>query len=121
MLKKVLIIDDDANIVKVVASRLKANKYDVITANDGEDGFEKLKNGKPDLIILDIMMPRIDGYTFLKTVKTAGSLPKIPVIILTAKDKMKDLFEMEGVNDYIVKPFKAEDLLQKVDKYLRAN
>ena len=119
MSKKVLIIDDEVNTVKVVTSRLKANQYEVIAANDGEDGLKKLKNERPDLIILDIMMPKIDGYTFLRTIKTDGSLPKIPVIVLTAKDKMKDLFEIEGVKDYVVKPFKPEDLLQKVDKYLK--
>jgi len=117
--KKILVVDDEPNVVKVVASRLEANGYEVITANDGEEGLVKLKSEGADLIILDVMMPKMDGYTFVKKIRADDSISKVPVIILTAKEKMKDLFEIEGIKDYIIKPFEAKELLEKVNKYLK--
>ncbi|MBU1147494.1 MAG: response regulator [Candidatus Omnitrophica bacterium] len=119
MAKKILVIDDEPDVVKVVTSRLEANGYEVITANDGDAGLEKLKSEGADLIILDVMMPRMDGYTFVKKIRADDSIPKVPVIILTAKDRMKDLFEIEGIKDYLVKPFDSKELLEKVKKYLK--
>ena len=73
----------------------------------------------PDLIVSDIMMPKMHGYEFVKKLKITESIKNTPIIMLSAKEKMKDLFELEGVSDYIVKPFKAEELLEKVGKYLK--
>ncbi|MFC1480144.1 PleD family two-component system response regulator [Candidatus Omnitrophota bacterium] len=118
MANKILLIDDDPIIVKVVKSRLEASSYKVISASNGSEGLEKAVNEHPDLIILDIMMPEMDGYAFVKEIKSNPSAKHIPIIILTVKDKMKDLFEMEGVKDYLIKPFKEEDLLEKIKKHL---
>ncbi|MBU1061844.1 MAG: response regulator [Candidatus Omnitrophica bacterium] len=118
MSKKILVVDDEPSIVKVVASRLEAFGYEVITANDGDVGLERLKNEKPDLVILDITMPRMDGYTFVKKLQADHTIPRVPIVMLTAKDKMKDLFELEGIKDYIVKPFDGNELLDKVKKHL---
>jgi DNA-binding response OmpR family regulator len=119
MERKILVVDDDRNIVRVLQTRLEANQYRVVTAFDGDEGLEKVASEKPDLVILDVMMPKMDGYTFvLKLRGGADATAKIPVIILTAKDRMRDLFEMEGIDDYVVKPFTSEDLLGKINKVL---
>jgi DNA-binding response OmpR family regulator len=118
MSKKILLIDDEPNILKVLKSRLEAEKFVVITASDGKEGLDKAKSEKPDLIILDIIMPNKDGYTFIKEMQTDESIRRLPVIVTSAKAEMKDLFAVEGINDYIVKPFKTEELLEKIKQLL---
>ncbi len=118
MSKKILIIDDDPNIVELLKRRLLASQYLVVTASNGEDGLAEVKAEKPDLIIVDVLMPKMDGYTFVRMLRREEDVRNIPVIVLTAKDKMKDLFEMEGVKDYIVKPYRPEDLMEKVKRNL---
>jgi len=118
MAKKILVIDDDPELVKVVKSRLEANQYKVVFAFDGKEGLEVVESESPDLILLDIKMPGMDGYTFIKSYKTKHSMEERPILVLTALDGMKDMFELEGVKDYIVKPVKSEDLLEKVKNYL---
>ena len=122
--KKILVVDDDPNIVKLIKTRLEANNYQVIIAEDGEECVKKILSDKPDLIILDILMPRADGYDVLIGIKEiraiAGGMPAIPVIVLTALSdpRVRDMIEKEEIKDYIVKPFNAEDLLAKVKKAL---
>ena len=118
MPKKILVIDDEQEILNLLTARLKANRYEVVTASDGEEGLEKFIKEKPDLIILDIFMPKIDGYTLVRELKTAVDAKTVPIIVLTAKDLMRDLFKMEGISDYIVKPFVAEDLMEKIVKQI---
>jgi len=118
--KKILVIDDDPTITKLLASRLDANFYDVITAADGIEGLEKFRRQKPDLIILDILMPRMDGHAFALEFKKIADLKTTPIIILTVKDDMQEIFRMEGINDYIVKPFLMNDLLRKIEKHLKS-
>jgi DNA-binding response OmpR family regulator len=117
--KKILVVDDERNLVEMVKRRLEANHYDVVTAGDGEEGLAKVASEQPDLIVLDISMPKKDGYTFVKELRRNGHMKPIPVVILTARDGMADLFAMEGVSDYLVKPFKAEDLLGKIRAHLQ--
>jgi len=119
MANKILLIDDDPDLVELVKSRLEAEEYEVITASDGSAGLEKSITESPDLIILDIMMPNMDGYTFVKEIKANPSIKHIPIVVLTAKDKMRDLFELEGVKAYITKPFKAEEFLEEVKRHLK--
>ena len=120
MAKKILVVDDDPNIVKLVKTRLEAHNYEVIGAEDGEECMQKVLSDKPDLIILDILMPKADGYDVLigmKEIKAlSGKIPVIPVIVLTALSdpRVKGMIEKEEIRDYIVKPFNAEDLLAKV-------
>ncbi len=118
MSKKILVIDDEPDIVKVVTARLQSAGYQTAVAFNGLEGLEKLKIEKPDLIILDVIMPQMDGYTFVKEIKSKHETKNIPIIMLSAKDKMKDLFAIEGVKDYIVKPFESEELLWRVSKSL---
>ena len=116
--KKILLIDDEPEFVDVVRRRLEANGYDVISALNGREGMEKILNEKPDLVLLDIRMPKMDGYTFVKEIRVHKELKNIPVIILSVVDRLTELLKLEGVTDYVEKPFDAEILVQKVNKYL---
>lgn len=118
MAKKVLVIDDETDMVNLLKSRLEANHYDVAFAFDGDDGLLKAKKERPDLILLDVMMPNVDGYSFVLEIKKMEGLKNTPIIVLTAKDEMQDIFKMEGVQDYIVKPFQSEDLMGRIKKIL---
>lgn len=118
MVKKILVIDDEQDLVKLLKTRLEADHYEVIAAYDGKMGLEKWREEKPHLIILDIMMPEIDGYSFVQESKTRPELNPCPIIVLTARPGMQEIFEVEGVKDYIVKPFDGEDLLRKIHRYL---
>ena len=114
---KILIIDDEPNILLLVKNRLEANTYEVITAKDGEEGLKKVLDEKPDLVIVDVMMPKLNGYDFVKKVKYNRETENIPIIVLSAQGKLKDLFDIEGL-DFIDKPFDPEELLGKVKKHL---
>ena len=118
-MKKVLVIDDDTEILNLIRTRLQAH-YEVILASDGEAGLQKIPSEKPDLILLDIKMPQVDGFTFLRRFKRLDEIKRIPIIVLTAYVNMKDLFEAEGITDYILKPFDAAELLQKIASHLDA-
>jgi len=118
MKKKILVVDDSLDILDIIRTLLESSDYEVITASDGEQGMEKTKSTKPDLIILDVMMPKMDGYTFIKTKKCDQDIKDIPVIILTGKSEMADLFMVEGVGDYLIKPFDHKVLLGLVAKHL---
>ncbi len=114
MPKKILVIDDDRTGTTLVSFLLKSNDYDVFLAGDGEEGLKKASEEKPDLIVLDVMMPKMDGYTFLRKLKQMNDLKIPPVIMLTAKDQMQATFKMEGVADYFVKPLDTEKFLKRV-------
>jgi len=118
--KKILVVDDDLTIHKLLKTRLEAALYHVITAGDGQEGLVKFKKERPDLILLDVMMPNMDGYTFVQEFKKIGDLRTTPIIMVTAQELMEEIFRVEGINDYIVKPFQMENLLQKVEKHLRS-
>lgn len=124
MAKKILVVDDDRNIVKLIKLRLEKNNYEVIAAYDGAECMEKVLSDKPDLIILDILMPKADGYDVLVGLKEfkalTGKIPLVPVIVFSALNdpRVKELIEKEEIKDYIVKPFEPEALLAKVRKVL---
>ena len=114
--KKILVVEDEQQLALAVKIRLQSRGYEVMTANDGQQALEIVDKEPPDLVLLDVLMPVMDGYTFLRELNTRVGRGKIPVIILTARDRMKDLFEVEGIADYIVKPFDYEDLLLRIDR-----
>ena len=117
MAKKILVIDDDPNIVELIKNRLSVNGYQVVTAYDGEEGLQQVEAEHPALVIVDVLMPKMDGYTFVRTIRKSDETRDLPIIVVTAKDKMKDLFELEGVKDYLIKPYQSEELLAKVSSY----
>ena len=118
MAKKILLIDDEQDFMKMLKTRLEANGLEIITAPDGEIGLQKWEQGKPDLIVLDITMPNMDGYTFLHELKQKPNFKKIPIIILTAREGMKDLFMWEGVQEYLVKPIEFKKIFAKICELL---
>jgi len=117
--KKILIVDDEVMLVDLLTLRLEDNGYDVASANDGFEGLSVAGQTRPDLIILDINMPGMDGYTMLKAIRNNDQMNNTKVIMLTASGKKRELFEKEGISDYITKPFDTEDFLLRVDKVLK--
>ena len=118
MTNRILIVDDDASVRHMLKLRLEANQFVVLSASNGIEGLKLVDSEKPDPIILDVMLPQLNGYAFLKELRHRNVGPDIPVIILTAKEAMRELFELEGIADYVVKPYDAKNLLDKVKKHL---
>lgn len=118
--KKILIVDDDEEILKLLSIRLKQEGFDVITATDGEGCIKEAEGGVPHLIILDIMMPGMDGYSALKEMRRNSKIQDIPVIMLSGKEeeKVRDLFVFQHISDYIEKPFELDDLVSRINKVL---
>ena len=116
--RKILIVDDEKNIVDIIAFNLKKEGYTVITAADGEEGVQKAMEENPDLILLDIMMPKIDGYHVLQQIRKESN---IPVIILSAKDadSEKILGLNLGADDYLAKPFNPLEAVARVNSNIR--
>ncbi len=119
-ISKILIVEDEVAMSDAIKLRLEANGYDVITAPDGPVGLHKARAEAPDLIILDVMLPRIDGYTVCRMLKFDEKFQKIPILMLTARIQQKDMaqgVEM-GADGYMTKPFKAAELLAKIGELL---
>ena len=115
---KILIIDDDLNICELIRLYLEKNQFICISANDGKKGIELFKNGKPDLVLLDIMLPIIDGWQVCREIRKDS---KVPVIMLTAKGETFDKilgFEL-GADDYISKPFDSKELMYRIKAVLK--
>ena len=119
MQKKILCVDDDPIIIEMLTTRLEASGYEVIGAEDGVEGLEKVLSHQPDLILLDIMMPRMDGSELLQRLKDEGLTKKIPIIVLTAKASMREFYLVQGASELMVKPFKSHDLLAEIDRQLQ--
>ncbi len=121
MKTKVLIIDDEIHIVELLKFNLEMSDYEVDFAYDGFDGFIKIKENKPDIILLDWMLPAISGIEMLKKIRSDKSLDQIPVIMLTAKNMENDKIEglQVGADDYITKPFSVKEVLARITSVLR--
>ncbi len=117
---RILVVDDEIYIVHILDFSLGMEGYEVITALDGEQALEKMRNEKPDLIVLDIMMPKLDGYEVCKTIKGSPETAHIPVILLSAKGRNVDQklgFDV-GADDYITKPFSPRKLVERINQLL---
>jgi len=117
--RRVLVVDDEENVVHLVASALRFDGFEAITARDGQSALTAIAEHDPDLVILDVMMPGLDGHAVLASLRSAGST--VPVIFLTARDSTQDQIGglRAGADDYVVKPFSVEALLARVDAVLR--
>lgn len=115
---KILIVDDDHDFAQLMEFDLKKKGYAVVKACNGEEGLEVALREKPDLIMMDIKMPKVDGYTLVRRLKKDTETQNIPLIVLTSYEPMKDMFEMEGVNDYFVKSVNMDGLLRTIEKLL---
>jgi two-component system, OmpR family, alkaline phosphatase synthesis response regulator PhoP len=115
---RILLIDDDVDFVKATTKVLQSKPYEVIAAYDGKEGLEKAKSEKPDLVLLDILMPKVDGFAVADQFKKDQSLSKIPVVALTSfSDSYGQPFAFE-VSDFIQKPVSPKDLLEKIEKHI---
>ncbi len=117
--KKILIIDDEPAILLVSRRRLEANGYEIITAVNGKEGIEKAAACEPDLILLDVIMPGLDGYEVCRRLKSSGKTREIPVIIFTASSPQDDSDERAievGAEGYLTKPFESDDLLSIIGR-----
>ena len=121
--KRILVVDDEPDILLMVSNRLKASGYDVVSAADGQAGLEMAKTSRPDLIILDLMLPKMDGYKVCSFIKKDSRYSKIPVIMFSAKAQQDDIKmgEEVGADAYIVKPFDSRVLLEKITGLLGEN
>ncbi len=120
MSKKILIVDDEQDIVEILKAILEHEKFEVSVAHNGEEGLEQARSYRPDLIITDIMMPKMDGYQFAENLKKDGSTKDIPIIMLTAKDQPADRYKglSLGIVAYIVKLFDLDELTATVKEVL---
>jgi len=117
---KILVIDDEVQLVEMVQMRLEAAGYEVVTANDGQEGLEKAKSIEPDLILCDVMMPKMDGYKVCGLLKNDSRYSKIPLILFTARAQQddQDVGDEVGADAYITKPFEPPVLLAKIEELL---
>ena len=119
MKNRILIIDDEIDVVSVTVARLEASGYKFLIANSAEEALELLKKDKPDLILLDLLLPNMQGDTLCIQLKSDAKFKGIPIILFTASivripQKIKEM----GVDDYVMKPFKPEELLFKIKKLI---
>jgi CheY-like chemotaxis protein len=118
--KRILIADDDPVILRLIQVNLELEGYEVLTANNGEEAVQVANAEHPDLVILDIMMPRLDGYQACEQLKATESTREIPVIFLSAKAQQGDIEKGQsfGVAAYLTKPFDPTELLEVVEKHV---
>ncbi|MGI8774468.1 MAG: response regulator transcription factor [Actinomycetota bacterium] len=117
---RILICDDDPVILRLLQVNLELEDHEVLLASHGEEALEVATKELPDLIILDIMMPRMDGYETCKTLKATEATSGIPIVFLSAKAQQSDIDHGRtfGVEDYLTKPFDPDDLMEIVDRLL---
>ena len=118
---KILVVDDEAIFIKMTRTLLEDNGYEVITAGDGQEGLEKTRSENPDLIILDVTMPKMDGHTMLEEVRKDERIKDTPVIQCsskTLKDYLEETQELE-IEAYFTKPFEAPIFLAKIESLLK--
>jgi DNA-binding NarL/FixJ family response regulator len=119
--KRLLLIDDDPNLILLVKDYLEFRGYEVVTADNGIDALEVLDQETPDMIICDIMMPEMDGYTFVERVRQDSRNSWVPVLFLSAKGQSQDRVKglNKGADVYMVKPFEPEELVAQVESSLK--
>jgi len=121
MAHKILIVDDEKINIAIVKFGLAEQRYEVAVANDGLEGLELVKKVKPDLIILDVQMPNMNGYEFMAELKLIEHIIPPPVLMLTANETMQDVFHLEGVKGYFVKPVELKKLIKKIVECIGEN
>ena len=120
MSKKVLVVDDQPHIVRLIQVNLEKEGFEVATAGDGVEGLQRAQEIQPDLVILDVIMPRKDGFTLLRELKADEQFAETPVIMLTVKTHNADIVEglKEGAELYLPKPFHPKELVSLVKRVL---
>ncbi|MBA2378668.1 MAG: response regulator [Blastocatellia bacterium] len=121
--KRILVVDDSPTIRKLISGKLEKAGHEVLVSADGVEAIEMLKNLTPDLILLDITMPRLDGYQVCKQIRANETTKDVPVVMISGKDGFFDKVRgrMAGSSGYITKPFGPETLMKAVETYLTAD
>ena len=123
--KKIFLLDDEPDFVKVIKARLEANNYEVITASNGKEALERIESDNPDAIILDILMPQMDGYQVCERLRQGKKTADIPIILLTAKDLeprgIDDRCLKLGIDAFLSKLADVKELLAKIEEVLKIN
>ncbi len=120
-MSKILLVEDEADLALIVADTLRGQGYEVITAGNGIDGLDKFKTCGADIVVADVMMPEMDGFTMARAIRKTS--PTVPLLFLTAKSTIDDVekgFEI-GANDYLKKPFELRELIVRIKALLRRN
>jgi len=114
---RILVIDDEPNIVQTLKDRLEMNDYQVFTAGNGQEGLDVFEREQPDVILLDVIMPIMDGLAMLEALRARPDGGDVSVIMLTARSQAQDIARANdaGIDDYIVKPFDLSELLEKIE------
>lgn len=122
MSKKILMVDDEMDIREAVQASLKARGYNVVVASNGQEALQKVKSERPDLVLLDIVMPEIDGWQVLKAIRNDqdAATRELPVVMLTANRQTSSLIESQSqrATDYLMKPFDIETLMRFINRYI---
>ncbi|NLE64441.1 MAG: response regulator [Elusimicrobia bacterium] len=113
-MKKIMIVDDDHGEVRLLESRLSKEGFAVSHAENGEDGLALLKKDRPDLIVLDVEMPKMNGYTFIIEMRKDPDCADLPVIVLTSHSENQAIFQRRGIASYLVKPVNFNLLIPKI-------
>lgn len=118
--KRILVVDDEVDLVETVRFSLELEGFEILVAYNGEEALNQARKEHPDLILLDLMLPKLDGYKVCRLLKFDERYKHIPILMLTAKtqDKDKAIGLETGANEYITKPFDMDDLMKKVKEYL---
>ena len=119
--KRILIVDDEDDLRKMLKLRLQALDYDILEASDGHDGLDKARLTNPDLMILDVMLPKMDGYKVCRMLKFDEKYKHIPIIMFTSRgdDEHRATGKEVGADAYVQKPFEAEELVGKIKELLK--
>lgn len=121
MAHKILVVDDEKVSLSLVKFGLAANRYEVVTATDGDVGLERVKSDRPDLIVLDVGLPNLNGYEFMQELKKMDGFEQTPVIVLTGNETMEEVFKLEGIKEYYVKPVDISELVKRIVDCLGEN
>lgn len=121
MNKRILLVDDEVELVSMMKMRLEASGYEVLTAYDGKEALDKARQEKPDLIILDLMLPKLDGYKVCRMLKFDEKYKHMPIIMFTARAQESDeeMGKEVGADAYIIKPFEPQALLDKIEELIK--
>lgn len=116
MSKTIFVVDDDVGIQQTLGQILEALGYVAVIARDGLEAIEMLETATPALILLDLMMPRMDGFAFARALEERGMRPAVPIIVLTADGRAEQKARQVGAEDFLAKPFELTELMEKVER-----
>lgn len=118
MAKMILVVDDEPVMVEITKRKLQDQGYEIVTAGDGEEALAQMAKKIPDLILLDVEMPKMNGYTFVMEKSKNPTYKPVPVVVLTAHEEVEPLFKRHGVRGYLLKPMNIQQLLDKVKEVI---